>query len=221
MVSSFMKAAVSPIVDVLRPSRKSNVIGNKRGPGNASSSVPVGTVFNPADRTRTTIREMTEHGTGHHFVGNQSYLQNQKEAGYFTNKNTPVFQQRDTTNRDHVGNMGNTGGTSNPLRYDAAYNATLIDKSDVLTEREPTNSSVKIFTATDNMNVSINKPDKQEQKFIGGNPGVSSIYTPYKNNMGEMSIKTNTLDIQQSERQNPELLDAFRKNPYTQSLHTF
>jgi hypothetical protein len=220
-ISSIVKATISPIIDTLRPTKKYNTIGNSRGPGNAGTSVPTGTVFNPADRTRTTIREMTEHGTGHQFVGNQSILKNRVESGYITNENIPVLQQRDTTNTSHIGNMGNTHSTSNPLIYDTAYNANLIDKSTISLGRNPTNSNVKLYTAHENMNVSINKSDKKEQEIIGGNPSVSSSYTPIKDNMGVMSVKNTQLDNKHNQRFNPELLDAFRKNPYTQSLHTF
>ena len=220
-LSSIVKATISPIIDTLRPTKKYNSVGNSRGPGNAGTSVPIGTVFNPADRTRTTIREMTEHGSGHQFVGNQSHLKNRTEAGYITNENIPVTQQRDTTLTSHIGNMGNTHRTSNPLVYDTAYNANLIDKSKLSIGRDPTNSSVKLYTAHENMNVSIHKPDKMEQHFIGGNPGMSSVYTPIKDNIGEMNIKNAQLDNKHDQRFNPDLLDAFRKNPYTQSLHTF
>ena len=220
-LSSIVKATISPIIDTLRPTKKYNAIGNSRGPGNAGTSVPTGVFFNPADRTRTTIREMTEHGTGHQFVGNQSLLKNRAEAGYVTNENIPVSQQRDTTNTSHIGNMGNTHSTSNPIIYDTAYNANLIDKSKISIGRDPTNSSVKLYTSHENMNVSIQKQDKKEQEFIGGNPGMSSIYTPVKDNIGEMNVKNAQLENKHDQRFNPELLDAFRKNPYTQSLHTF
>ena len=220
-LSNIVKATISPIIDTLRPTKKYNSIGNSRGPGNAGSTVPVGSIFNPADRTRTTIREMTEHGSGHQFVGNQSLLQNRGESGYITNKNTPVSQQRDTTSTSHIGNIGNTNVTSQQLIYDTAYNANLIDKSKLSVGRDPTNSSVKLYTAHENMNVSINKSDKLENEFIGGNPGTSSTYIPMKDSIGEMNVKNGQLDNKHNERFNPELLNAFRKNPYTQSLHTF
>ena len=45
---------------MLRPSRKENVSGNIRPTGNAGSSVAKNPVWNPADRTKVTNREMTE-----------------------------------------------------------------------------------------------------------------------------------------------------------------
>ena len=45
----------------MRPTRKQNVIGNARGPGNAKSGVTEkNVVWNPNDRPKTTIKEQTE-----------------------------------------------------------------------------------------------------------------------------------------------------------------
>ena len=63
------------MLDVLRPSRKENMAGNGRPTGDAGSTVPAARIYNPADRTRTTIREMTENSK----VTN---MQNQRSDGY-------------------------------------------------------------------------------------------------------------------------------------------
>merc|ERR1711871_3250 len=52
-------AVVTPVLDVLRPTRKENVIGAFRKVGNAGG-IARGSVWNPADRPQTTIREQTE-----------------------------------------------------------------------------------------------------------------------------------------------------------------
>ena len=54
-----IRAAVAPLLEVVRPSRKENVIGNLRSYAHAGTTVPAGTVFNPADRLPTTIKETT------------------------------------------------------------------------------------------------------------------------------------------------------------------
>ena len=54
VVGGFMKAAVAPLLDVLRPSRKENVIGNINPTGNVQSHVAAARVWNPADRAPTT-----------------------------------------------------------------------------------------------------------------------------------------------------------------------
>ena len=55
---SAVSALMAPISEVLRPSRKENVIGNMRQMGNAEGSKQYPT-YNPADKLRTTMKETT------------------------------------------------------------------------------------------------------------------------------------------------------------------
>ena len=87
-----MKAAIAPLLDVLRPSRKENVIGNINPTGNVQQNVPAGRVWNPADRTPTTIKETT--------VGlldnNHLNVEGQKDGAYM------VGYRRDAAYNQHV-----------------------------------------------------------------------------------------------------------------------
>lgn len=223
-LTTTVKAMVSPIMDILRPTRKMNVIGNARGPGNTQISVSKGTVFNPADRTRTTIREFTENESGHRFIGSQGSLMNRKESGYYTNIQSPVDQQRDTTQYSSMGNVGQNNTTSGRMVYDAAYNASLIDKSVISQGRTPTQNNVKLHTGPAQYNLSVRKDDTRMDngEYIRAQ---KSIYgeLPSKDKLGMFSSKNNQRqnnDIQ-TERNHADLLDAFKKNPYTQSLSSF
>jgi hypothetical protein len=207
-----MKAMISPVMDLLRPSRKDNVVGNIRPTGNAGVTVPAGTVFNPADRTRTTIREFTEHDSGHRFVGNQV------EGAYYTSKQTPVTQQRDKTNVSYVGNHTNT--TSNVRLYNAAYNAKLIDKSTVSQGRTPTQSGTKASPYPEQMNVSSRVKSKPDTAIYMNNTGYTSSMPPSYGQGGETRFNVNKLE-KEVNRNSPELLNAFRSNPYSQSLNTY
>lgn len=212
-IANTFKAMFSPIVDVLRPSRKENVIGNLRGPGNATGPAPKGTVFNPADKTKTTIREMTEVETGHRFVGNQM------ESAHTITKQTPVYQHRQDTTQSVYGGIGNTGSTSNPLLYDAAYNANLIDKSKISVGRQPTTTSVKLFNGQDNMNMQIRKQEKGRDNNVFMMSQSGKGMPPTKELQGTQergNFKNNS-----NQRNNPDLLNAFRENPYTQPLYSF
>ena len=129
IVSTFAKAIVAPIMDFLRPSRKENVIGNLRPTGNAGNvAIGAGIVYNPADRAKTTIREMTENRPDHMFVNNQRVAGG---YGYTVNKQQSTNQQRDNTSCPYVGIGGNTQYTSNAPTYNAAYNAHLINKEPI------------------------------------------------------------------------------------------
>lgn len=212
-IGSTMKAMISPIIDVLRPSRKDNVVGNIRETGNAGITVPAGTVFNPADRTRTTIREFTERESGHRFIGNQV-----EGGAYNTNKQTPVTQQRDKTNMSYVGNHTNTA--SSVRLYNAAYNANLIDKSVVSKGRVPTQSGVKMMPHKGGLNVSSRVKDTSGPGVYTNNASNSSSVPPSYNQGGTVRFNSNRLE-KEVNRNSPELLNAFRSNPYSQSLNTY
>ena len=58
-VQGVIGAVVAPLLDILRPSRKENVVGNPRSEGNVQQLVSGEYVVNPGDRPKTTIKEMT------------------------------------------------------------------------------------------------------------------------------------------------------------------
>ena len=76
--SSAIGAVIAPFMDVLRPSRKEEVMGNVRIYGDVAPSVPKGYVNNPNDATITTIKETTLYSP--HFN-----INNQKESMYVNN----------------------------------------------------------------------------------------------------------------------------------------
>ena len=93
-VSRGFRAMVTPVLDVLRPSRKQNVVGNMRPTGNALGkfSVSNNVIWNPADKLRTTIKEQT--------IKNEYVKQGgtNRDAGYINNKqillHNSVIQQQ-------------------------------------------------------------------------------------------------------------------------------
>ena len=116
---SVIGAVVAPLLDILRPSRKENVIGNMRPTGNMAGPEEM-YVYNPAEKARTTTRETTEVNPFPMNINSQ-----RPGGGYRTNPQQSVAQQRDNTNCPYSGGIGNTSGTSNAPVYNAAYNATI------------------------------------------------------------------------------------------------
>jgi len=58
---SAVKAIITPLQDVLKRTKKENVVGNNRPEGNMNPNVPNKmTVYDPNDIARTTIKEQTE-----------------------------------------------------------------------------------------------------------------------------------------------------------------
>jgi len=319
IVSSIAKAVIAPIMDLLRPTRKENVVGNLRMAGNANGSTNIaGYVYNPADRTKTTIREMTEERKEHNFINSQNevggygyivnkqrpvnqardttnteymggnnnqgelggygYIVNEQQPvnqardttnteymggnnnqgelggygytvseqqpvsqardttnifyiggqnkqssdnggyGYIVNKQTPVTQARDTTSTYYVGNSGNTNNSTNIRTYDSAYNANLIDKEPMARGRVPMGNNVKVFNGQDNINIKIDKLESDRHNNRMFVPQQVSISTPSVQHKGQLTARSEYGQGVNCERNAPELLSAFHKNPYTHSL---
>ena len=95
-------AAIAPLLDALRPSRKENVIGSLRPYQNAGTTVPNSYIFNPADRPGTTIRETTENSKNHLNVN-----ANQNGGAYQVTDHQAVY-----TTRNETGDFYYTGGVA-------------------------------------------------------------------------------------------------------------
>ena len=210
------RAAVAPLLDVVRPSRKENVIGNLRSYANAGTTVPAGTVFNPADRLPTTIKETT---TGL-LDFNHLNFERQTNAGYQVADQQAVENQRDTTNLEYLGAAGGDGAHMGNQVYDAAYN-----------QRNNCNKAQTSWTNQGNMNlmghhanVCVRKQNASANNYVGAAaPGPNTVNMPPSvGTYGKISTRQNyPRNAIECERINPEILDAFRNNPYTQSLNSY
>ena len=113
-------AVVAPILDILRPSRKEDIIyeNNLRPYQIAQPRTKNAYIYDPRESAPTTIRETTEKNSKNHL-----YMQAGAYGvgGYTTAEMQPVHNQRDTTNVAYVG-AASAGEGSRQLRpYDAEY----------------------------------------------------------------------------------------------------
>ena len=125
---ALVNALTAPLMDMLRPSRKENVIGNMRPMGNASGRAGVMNepVWNPADTPSHTIREQTEN-TKHMLMGGTD-----EANGYMIQNMNAVEQQRETTNCQTLNGYSAANGTSRARVVDADYNARLNTNKQVI-----------------------------------------------------------------------------------------
>ena len=250
-ISTFARAMIAPLLDVLRPSRKDNVIGNLREQGNVSMGGYGRYTINPADRTKTTIREMTEDNKYEMSVGNSGIQgpRNYTEAyalSYGQNRDTsrPIVgnvgneinaakqydavysisygQNRDTTSKQIVGTAGNNPSLTIPTSREAASNAYLIDKADVSKGRQPMGSNAPVFNGQSFTNVQIDKMDADRSNprmFVPQGTHVS--LAPARERYGELTARSEYGQNINLQRNQPEILDAFRSNPYTKPLNSY
>jgi hypothetical protein len=212
-VNGFMKAIVSPVMDFLRPSRKEDVVHNMRSSGNASAPVERGHIFNPADRTKTTIREMTEA----ELDCNHLNVEHQSANAYLVSKHQPVHVQRDTTNVAHTGTAG-PNGFSSSKSYEAEYNQhNNVNKT---YENRPNQGGTQIFNQQENIDIHRRDADRDNNRWwvpsSGGTAGITAHALP--ETFSRVKVSQGYDQNVNTSRIAPDLLTAFKSNPYTQSL---
>lgn len=92
------------------------------------------------------------------------------------------------------------------------------NKEEIALGREPTQESVKLSAGGDFYNIEHRRVESDQINIR--EPAETFIYSaaPQKNNCGLTKVKSKLPEDTNRERINPEILNAFRENPYTQSL---
>jgi hypothetical protein len=106
-----------------------------------------------------------------------------------------------------------------PQSYDDMYNARMNpNKEEIAIGREPTQESVKLGAGGDLVNIEHRRIEADQINIR--EPAETFIYNapPQKNNCGLTRVKSKLPENTIRERINPEILNAFKQNPYTQSL---
>ena len=159
--------------------------------------------------------------TSVHYVGD---AKGESRGGY---KNANV-RAKNTARQFHTGEVkGNAGPATVKAQtsYDDSYNMSVKTiREQVAVGRKPAHSGPKRIYSTDDINMKTTRTGDIDNARIEDR-GVSStkVYNsmPQKNQFGETHYKDTLPNEPLADRINPEILDAFRKNPYTQSLHSF
>ena len=159
--------------------------------------------------------------TSVHYVGD---AKGESRGGY---KNANV-KAKNTARQFHTGEIkGNAGPATVKAQtsYDDSYNMSVKTiREQVAVGRKPAHSGPKRSYSKDDINMKTTRTGDLDNARIEDR-GVSStkVYNsmPQKNQFGETHYKDTLPNEPLADRINPEILDAFRKNPYTQSLHSF
>ena len=106
-----------------------------------------------------------------------------------------------------------------PQSYDDMYNARMNpNKEEISLGREPTQESVKLGAGGDLVNIHHKRIEADQINIR--EPAETFVYNapPQKNNCGLTRVKSKLPEDMNRARMNPEILNAFNENPYTQSL---
>ena len=211
-VGGVIGAVISPLLDILRPSRKENVVGNIRSSGNPVANVSKGTVFNPADKPKTTIKEMTVDSLDFNHLN----YENQNANGYLVSDHQPVQVQRDTTNLSYSGSAAPREHSA-LMSYDSAYmQHNNINKT---YPNRPNHGATQIFNQTDNITIQRRDDDRVNNRAYSRNYGPMAF--PTAETHGKISVRQSYDENLNCDRMSPDILTAFKSNPYTQSLNSW
>ena len=214
--SGIAKAAVAPIMDLLRPSRKEDFVGNGRQFENAGSNVPAAPIYNPYDRPAPTIKDTTVGKQGLNHLN----MERQGNGAYQVSQQQPIENNRMNTNYESYGNAGGPGGQTGVKTYNAAYNQrNNVNKTYI---NRPNQGGMGLLNTSSNVCVDKNR----ECDLINNRPNIINTtegnvnVIPTRQNLGEIRMPQSYENVN-CERMDPSLLDAFKKNPYTQSLQSY
>ena len=207
MVGSSIGAAVAPLLDALRPSRKENVVGTLRPYQNPGTTVPSSYIFNPADRPNATIRETTENSKNHLNVN-----ANQLGGAYQVTQHQAYDTNRQHTSTDYTGVASAGDGTRQMTSYDSNYNQRNNDIK---------SSTIDGYMVKGNMNVmngNINMREKTRDLTLQNTrevTGMMPYQSPDVSNMGRLAGNDNSLKSTiQMERNTPDIMETLKQNPY-------
>lgn len=204
-------AAVAPLLDVIRPTRKENVIGNARPYENARIPVQQGYLFNPADRPAATIRETTEKSKMHWNVN-----RGQQGGAYEITKPQVLATERQTTgDYFYSGAAGGGDGGRKQRTYMAEYNQRNNDKK---------SATIKGYMVQGNMALGSNhvnmRNNNMDEMMRNNRAAVPTMPTsaPDVMHMGQLQGHAPLYSTIQTDRNNSEILSMLKTNPYTLSI---
>jgi hypothetical protein len=199
-------AALAPLMDVLRPSRRENAVGNLRpyqnAKGNSNSYV-----FNPHDKPDATIRDTT--------IGKQHLNVNaQKHGAYGVVGVELADTQRASTSRAHVGNSSAGAHARQPRTYDAEYNRHHNEsKTAMLTPYTPS-GGMSLLNGNLNVTSKVRSAETPSSRAAISTRATGAI--PSTETMGRVGGGAQA--YQDLDRANPNVLDQLKQNPYFLSV---
>jgi hypothetical protein len=208
--SGAIGAVIAPFMDILRPTRKDETINSVRVYGDAGTTgMAKGPVYNPQDTTPTTIKETT--------LYSQTFnINNQKEGVYVNNYTSPDLTQRDTTSAEYYTAAGGYATGYGDMNYDAAYRQHNNDIKSQTIYNRPNQGGTQIF----NQQMNIHCKDDCDRFSNRVNPAYSRLsgLPPSVQTYGAIHAPQYYNECANCDRINPDILTAFKNNPYTHSL---
>ena len=210
--SGAIGAVIAPLMDVFRPTKKDEYGSNIRLYGDAGSKVAQSYVKNMGDAPAATIKQSTMYAP-------DSYIGNQSSAGQVINNHQAVANQRDTTTGSYVGSSGGAGVRRGTVQVDAAYRQYNNDKLETTQGSYTPQGGTQIYNQQMHVNVARIDGDRENPRMWVPQMTTTSQMPANKEMYGKMTTRQMYDDNKiGTDRIQPDLLDSFRKNPFTHSL---
>lgn len=214
IVGGAIGAVVAPILEVVRPSRRENNVGNLRPYQNPSTQVTQSYIYNPADKPAATIRDTTQNSK-QHLNFNANVQQNGR--GYAVTGNQAFDTNRATTdNFSYTGVSSAGAGSRNMTNYLANYNQRNNEtKPNTLVGYMP-HGSTNVF----NNQINMTTPDFKENKLKNTRDITPSM--PYQSpEISTAGITRGSPQLYSGmglDRNNPDILSQLNDNPFNRSV---
>ena len=209
--SGAIGAVIAPLMDILKPTRKDETINNVRIYGEAgTSAMAKGYVYNSKDTTPTTVKETTLYAPSFN-------INNQKESMYVNNYTNPDLTQRDTTSCEYFTAAGGSATGYGDMSYDAAYRQHNNDIKSQTIGNRPNQGGTQIFNQQMHLSTIKSDSDRLDGRT---NPAYSRLsgLPPSAQTYGAIRAPQYYDECQMCDRIQPDILTAFKNNPYTHSL---
>ena len=213
--SGAIGAVIAPIMDVLKGSRKEEYTCNMRVYGNSSSEVPGNYVQTKGDVPGVTVRETTLY-TPRGYINNQN-----TGGGYETNEQQPISNQRDSTTDcgTFYSASGGAGTRQGHRTYEADYRATTNVLKEQTMRGRTNHGNSQLFGGVANQGkVSMSKLESTQENRRVQTPAAIVHSGPSLETFGKINVPQYNNESMGCERIAPDILTAFKENPYTHSL---
>ena len=200
MMGSLVSALTAPIKDIIKPTRKEEIIGLTRS-GNLSSNVPNAPIpdFNvPATIKQGTMFSPLESGA--------SPYAPVQDGAYYVSEQQSTITERQTTAREYTG--GALSGMPQQRVYDTYYSPS----GDKTAKGRTAGGNIQVFTPTMNQSVSNHRSD-MHQSYLGV-PKVANVAV----GVDQYNLTRQPNQYHEPPRMEPSLLDSMKQNPYAHNI---
>ena len=198
-------AAVAPLLDALRPTRKETTVQTMRPYQNARAPVASSYVYDPSDKPLPTIRELNDS------TKNMPIISNSRRSGaYYVTEHQQAPTSRALTGEYEY--SGIAGGNAHETRsYAAEYNQRNNDIKASTIDSRTAGGNIKIYSSNVNMSA------KPKDSYLENNRAPSQMRisgTPSANQMGRMTGAEPLHQTIQLDRNTADMMSVLSGNPY-------